>query len=267
MRLAQLPDALPEGRRAGEDDVAGPGRGNPATGGGSRRSCCTSTARTGAATRYAWRDDQTDADLVPADGAEKLVRACKDPVFRDGKREQMWTFHSRGAVPAVPQRLGRVRAGVQPRAVEPHDPTEAGETNQLARLGELGLLNRVGRKRQAAAAVDRRGGGEAAEARRPARATAALTDRARAYLHVNCGHCHRFGGGGAVDFELHATADLDKKVIDAPPTRGTFDLPDARVDRRRRPEPQRAVLPHGASSAAAGCRTSGPSSRTQRGRP
>jgi putative heme-binding domain-containing protein len=32
-----------------------------------------------------------------------------------------------------------------------------------------------------------------------------------------------------VDFELHSTADLRKKVIDAPPTRGTFDLPDVRV--------------------------------------
>src|SRR5581483_3783914 len=39
-----------------------------------------------------------------------------------------------------------------------------------------------------------------------------------------------FGGGGAVDFELHAFAPLAKaKVLDVPPHQGSFDLPDARL--------------------------------------
>ena len=47
---------------------------------------------------------------------------------------------------------------------------------------------------------------------------------------MNCGHCHRFGGGGAVDFELHAFCDLKHpKLLDARPMRGTLDLDDARI--------------------------------------
>jgi putative heme-binding domain-containing protein len=39
-----------------------------------------------------------------------------------------------------------------------------------------------------------------------------------------------YGGGGAVDFELHAFADMRKPTLyDAAPTRGTFDLTDPRV--------------------------------------
>ena len=45
-----------------------------------------------------------------------------------------------------------------------------------------------------------------------------LNLRARSYLHANCGHCHRFGGGGSVDLELHAFTDLEKtKAVDVPP--------------------------------------------------
>src|SRR5207244_5771909 len=37
---------------------------------------------------FAWRDDQADADLVPAEGGEKEVR--------DGNQQRVWQFHSRG---------------------------------------------------------------------------------------------------------------------------------------------------------------------------
>src|SRR5206468_5306538 len=61
-------------------------------------------------------------------------------------------------------------------------------------------------------------------------AGADATLRARSYLNANCGHCHRFGGGGAVDLELHAFTPVEKmKAVDVRPYRGDFGLPDARI--------------------------------------
>jgi putative heme-binding domain-containing protein len=64
----------------------------------------------------------------------------------------------------------------------------------------------------------------------PTDAKQPLELRARSYLHANCAHCHMFGGGGAVDFQLIFSAALkDTKVIDERPKRGEFGLPDPRI--------------------------------------
>src|SRR5581483_4101705 len=56
---------------------------------------------------------------------------------------------------------------------------------------------------------------------------APLEERARSYLATNCGHCHRFGGGGAAKIDLRQEASLDDmKVAGVRPTLGTFDLAD-----------------------------------------
>jgi len=54
-----------------------------------------------------------------------------------------------------------------------------------------------------------------------------LDERARSYLATNCGHCHRFGGGGAAKIDLRQEASLaDMKVAGVRPSLGTFDLTD-----------------------------------------
>ncbi len=176
---------------------------------------------------YAWRDDQTDADLVPADGAEKLL-TVKDPAFGGGKREQTWTFHNRAQCAQCHNQWAKYTLAFNPEQLNRTVRTPAGEVNQLTWLGELGLWNRIDRHDKPRLPFN-----DAELKKLPKLANpqgdGPLADRARAYLHVNCAHCHRFGGGGAVDFELQAFGELGKKVIDAPPTRGTFDLPDVRV--------------------------------------
>jgi putative heme-binding domain-containing protein len=171
---------------------------------------------------YAWRDDQSDADLVPADGAEKVFKVS-DPITGSG--EQAWQFHSRSQCLTCHNPWAETTLAFNPHQL--HRPT--GEGNQLVRLGELGLLTRVdkgGRPKPVYTSA------ELAKEKRladPHDSTASLANRAKAYLHANCGHCHRNGGGGSVDFELHAFADFNSKALkNAPPSRGHFDLPDAK---------------------------------------
>jgi putative heme-binding domain-containing protein len=64
----------------------------------------------------------------------------------------------------------------------------------------------------------------------PPHAGGDLTARARSYLHVNCAHCHQFGGGGSVNMELKYDTPLDRTLaLDARPVQGTFGIPDGRI--------------------------------------
>jgi putative heme-binding domain-containing protein len=46
-------------------------------------------------------------------------------------------------------------------------------------------------------------------------------------LHANCAHCHRFGGGGTAKIELGFEQRLEDKVVNQPPTQGTFGITSA----------------------------------------
>src|SRR5262249_27626534 len=55
-----------------------------------------------------------------------------------------------------------------------------------------------------------------------------LAARARAYLHANCGHCHRENGGGTVPLQLNAAAKPDQmQAVSVPPVRRGLGLPGA----------------------------------------
>jgi putative heme-binding domain-containing protein len=57
-----------------------------------------------------------------------------------------------------------------------------------------------------------------------------LNERARSYLHVNCSHCHRFGGGGSALFDVRKELPLDKlNLVDVSPNLGNFQIDDARI--------------------------------------
>ena len=178
---------------------------------------------------YAWRDDQSDADLVPADGAEKTF-AVKDPVFAGGVRQQTWNFAGRSQCLQCHHSWAEHTLAFNVEQLHRDIETPAGRVNQLKWLADAGVLERRAKDNKPLPVYSADDLKKERRLTDPADATAKLDDRARGYLHANCSHCHRFGGGGAVDFELLATADLSSpKLIGAKPTRGTFDLPDARV--------------------------------------
>ena len=60
--------------------------------------------------------------------------------------------------------------------------------------------------------------------------SASLDERARAYLSVNCAHCHRFGGGGAARIDLrHEIPFEETRVQGVRPVLGGFDLTDPSI--------------------------------------
>lgn len=188
---------------------------------------------------YAWRPDQSDADLVPAVGGERSL-VVKDPVFGNGLRHQTWSFASRSQCMQCHNAWAEYALAFSVEQLNREVPTPSGPKNQLTYLSELGLLNRAGKNGKVAPPYTPSEAARQPRLTDPGDAKASVPDRARCYLHANCGHCHRFGGGGSVDLELTATADLSGKVLDARPTRGTFDLPDARIVARG--DPGRSVL-------------------------
>ena len=174
---------------------------------------------------FAWRDDQTDADLVPADGSEKTFTVA-DPTVVGGKREQTWTFHSRAQCVMCHNAWAEYSLAFNPEQLN----RSVGTKNQLSWFEEFGMLKRLGKDDKPKPSYTPEELKKERKLADPFDEKAPLADRARSYLHVNCGHCHRFGGGGAVDFELQAYTDRKIAALaETRPLRGTFELPDPRV--------------------------------------
>ncbi len=189
---------------------------------------------------YAWRDDQTDADLVPADGAEKaftvptrMETADRDTGkgFVEGKREQVWTFHSRAQCISCHNSWSEYALAFNTKQL--NRPLLFGgmhAPNQLAHLTTGGYAHRVGADDKELPPFD----AESVK-KEPALANfisdGSLDARARSYLHVNCAHCHRFGGGGGqVVLELDYAKPLKETgILDVRPKQGDFGITDARI--------------------------------------
>ncbi len=98
---------------------------------------------------YAWRDDQTDADLVPADGAEKTFTVERPACRAAEKREQMWTFHSRTQCMSCHNAWSEYALAFNPRQLNGPGPGERDVPNQLDRLHATRVHPPRRRQRQA----------------------------------------------------------------------------------------------------------------------
>ena len=173
---------------------------------------------------YAWRDDGSDAELVAADGGEKELRV-KDPIF-GGVRPQVWTFAARAQCGQCHNAWAGYFLGFNREQLH----RNVGGKNQLESLCASGYLNRVDAKDKPLPGFSPNSLKTIKPHTDPADESKPLADRARSYLNINCGHCHRFGGGGSVEFHLNLDADAkNPKLWDAKPTRGSFDISDSRI--------------------------------------
>ncbi len=165
---------------------------------------------------YIWNDQQTDAELAPSRGADRTI-AILDTTFPGGVRTQNWHFPGRSECILCHTTRGGSIYGFNPAQLNrPHD--YGGVTdNQLRTLAHIGLFEQP--------IAD-----PAAKLPSPWDESLDINTRARAYLHINCAHCHRRGGGGSSAMELPYEFALDRtNMIHARPTQGTFDIPSAEV--------------------------------------
>ena len=177
---------------------------------------------------YAWRDDQTEADLVPADGAEKVF-TVPAPTIPTGKREQVWSFHSRTQCLSCHNSWAEYALAFSP--VQLNGPGQGKGGNQLVRLNREGYIRRVSNDDKPLPAFDEKTAAKEPALVAPEVRRGDLDKRARSYLHANCAHCHRFGGGGGqVVLELDFSRPLKETGIwDVPPRQGDFGIKDARL--------------------------------------
>ncbi|HZN68259.1 MAG TPA: PQQ-dependent sugar dehydrogenase [Tepidisphaeraceae bacterium] len=149
---------------------------------------------------YQWADDGTDAELVGAGGASHTYAA--GTTWQFASRAQCATCHSSWAEFTLAYNEPQLDRG-----------------NQLQALRALGIL-----------APPSQGNKPFRAMADPYHEAGDLEARARSYLHANCAHCHRFGGGGAATIDLRYEASpAEMKSLGVRPLLGTFDIPDARV--------------------------------------
>lgn len=177
---------------------------------------------------YRWNEAGDDAELVGANGAEATLE-LKGANGGGGKRT--WRFHSRTeclrchnswdnyALAFTDMQLNRlIEASGGGRAAAGR--TERKEFNQLRALGNVQAFNLRPEPDDVRLVNPYHESGGRGD----------LEKRARSWLHVNCGHCHREGAGGAVvthfDFD---TKREEMKAIGRPPSQGNFGLTNAQV--------------------------------------
>ncbi|WP_435022564.1 PQQ-dependent sugar dehydrogenase (plasmid) [Tundrisphaera sp. TA3] len=170
---------------------------------------------------FAWRPDQSDADLVPAEGSEREVQ--------DGGRTRLWQFQSRGQCLSCHSNQSEYALAFLPEQL--NRPGLDGR-NQLVALTEAGYIRRAGDDGRDLPPFDAASAAREPRVPDPADASRTPEERARGYLHANCGHCHSDNGGGSVPLRLSwSTPPGRMNAIGARPTRGNFGLPDAQIIR------------------------------------
>lgn len=178
---------------------------------------------------YRWNDEQTDAQLVEAAGANELL-SIRDARAPGGVREQTYRFASRAECQLCHNPWVEARTtiyGVQtasPLGVTVlqlnRDVMTPDGGNQLSVLQRAGWLSgAVPPQPETAPRLSD-----------PYDPLADLNERVRSYWHVNCSHCHQIHAGGTATIDLVYDVPLEQaKMVDVRPVQGTFGISDARL--------------------------------------
>ena len=166
---------------------------------------------------YQWNDEQTDATLVEAGGTERAFE-ISDPNLHDSVRHQTWRFSGRAECQRCHNRWSGPPLAFNIPQLNKSRNDDRLTASQLQMLAGIGILDKSLPVADQPQLVD------------PYDSSNSLEPRARAYLQVNCAHCHRMHAGGAVLSHMHYDLALDKtNMIGVRPTQGTFGIHAAQV--------------------------------------
>jgi putative heme-binding domain-containing protein len=154
---------------------------------------------------YIWNAEQTDAVLADDVGSDSAL-SVQDASSAGGPRRQTWHHASRTECKLCHTTRVGTLLGFKQQNIR-----------DVAALDTIGLFAEPLKK-------------NVVRWPNPHDETAPLEDRARAYLHINCGHCHTRGGGGSSFFDVLYDRTLAKTaLVGSRPTQGTFGVPGAAI--------------------------------------
>ncbi len=166
---------------------------------------------------YQWSDDQLDAVLLNAPGAERTFEIV-DANAPGGKRQQTWRFASRAECQRCHNKWSGSALGFIPAQLNKDHKYDGASAAQLDTLAHIKLI-------ETPPPADKR-----PQLANPHDSSADLDGKARAYLHANCSGCHRQHAGGAVLSMMHYDLPLEKtNMLGVRPTQGTFGIHAAQV--------------------------------------
>ena len=166
---------------------------------------------------YRWNEEQSDALLLDAGGGEQVYEIV-DPLAPDGKRRQTWRFAGRSECQRCHNRWSGPPLAFNTPQLNKYHNYNGMEAAQLETLAHVGLLKDLPDEAQRTQLAD------------PSDPDNRLDGRARAYLQVNCAHCHRQHAGSSVLSKMHYDLPLGATdMLDVRPTQGTFGIHGAKV--------------------------------------
>lgn len=168
---------------------------------------------------YVWNDQQTDAELLAAEGLDRKF-TIKDASAPGGQREQTWRFPSRAECTLCHTMASKYVLGVSTLQMNKVHDYDGQKANQLDVLEKLGVFTE-----KLPMPAD-----ELPRLADYHDASASVNLRARSYLHANCAHCHRKWGGGNAEFDLQASIPFSESLaVNTRPGQGTFKLNDPKI--------------------------------------
>jgi putative heme-binding domain-containing protein len=187
---------------------------------------------------YEWNDEQTDALLVEGEGKTRALRVA-DPTAPEGYKQQAWRFPSRMECLRCHNPWSDTTLAFNVAQLNHRRSFGDVLDNQIRTFRHIGLIddgdappapNAAKRAAASAAGLPPKPPDQLPRFADPYDSRADLTERARTYLHVNCGHCHRNGGGGSAYVHLlHELPLTETRILGTRPSQGTFGIHDAKI--------------------------------------